>query len=164
MLRHVSALRSSASCPRRIGPRNHRGHHCISVAASSRSKPHHVPRSPNPGLLFCSHLHHDARRRREGSDSKPPIPRTSLLSGIVGGNSERLALERGALAVMARAQQVTFSAGAEARGRGGGVKNKAEQAQSGMDAETQRSIGEGDKKSEKSMKTVKVSTRHASSV
>lgn len=156
MLRHASALRSAASCPGRIGPRNHRGHHCMSIAASSRSKTHHIPRS-NPGLLFCSHLHHDARRRREGNDSKPPIPRTSLLSGLVGGNGERLAVERGALAAMARAQQVTFSAG-----EGGGAKSKAEQAQSGMDAETQRSIGEGDKKSEKSMKTVKVSSsRHA---
>lgn len=54
---------------------------------------------------------------------------------------------------MARAQRVSFSA---EEGGGARTKNKAEQAQSGMDAETRRSIGEGDKKSEKSMKTVKV--------
>eukprot|EP00903_Cladosiphon_okamuranus_P009592 g9131.t1 len=95
------------------------------------------------------------RRRDGGSDSRAPVPRTLLLSGLVGGNGERSALERGALAPMARAQQVAFSAAGEAGG-GGGVKDKAEQAQSGMDAETQRSIGEGDKKSEKSMKTVKL--------
>lgn len=132
----------------------------MSIVASSRSKTHHIPRS-NPGLLFCSHLHHDANRRRRegnGNDSKPPLPRTLLLSGLVGSNGERSALERGALAAMARAQQVKFSAG---EGGGLGSKNKAEQAQSGMDAETQRSIGEGDKKSQKSMKTVKVSIRHA---
>lgn len=83
-----------------------------------------------------------------------------MLSGlVVGGSGERLALERGALAAMARAQQVTFSA-AGGGGEASGKNNKAEQAaqQSGMDAETQRSIGEGDKKSEKSMKTVKVGT------
>ena len=55
---------------------------------------------------------------------------------------------------MARAQRVSFSA--EEGGGGARTKNNAEQAQSGMDAETRRSIGEGDKKSEKSMKTVKV--------
>ena len=55
---------------------------------------------------------------------------------------------------MARAQRVSFST--EEGGGGARTKNNAEQAQSGMDAETRRSIGEGDKKSEKSMKTVKV--------
>ncbi len=84
------------------------------------------------------------------------MPRTSLLSGLVGGNSKELGLERGALAAMARAQRVSFSA--EEGGGAGGTKNKVEQAQAGMDAETRRSIGEGDKKSEKSMKTVKVGT------
>lgn len=57
---------------------------------------------------------------------------------------------------MARAQRVSFSA--EEGGGADGSKNKLD-AQAGMDAETRRSIGEGDKKSEKSMKTVKVGTR-----
>lgn len=155
MLRHGSALRCAASCSGRIGLRNRRGHHYMSIAAASRPNTHHIPRS-SAGLLFCAHLHHDARRRREGNGSGPPIPRTSLVSGLVGSNRERLALERSALAAMARAQQAMMFSSGE-----GGVKNKAEQAQAGMDAETKRSIGEGDKKSEKSMQTVKVGARHA---
>lgn len=59
------------------------------------------------------------------------------------------------MAAIARAQQMTLSS---EEGAGGlGSRSKAEQAQAGMDAETRRSIGEGDKKSKKSMKTVKVS-------
>lgn len=60
------------------------------------------------------------------------------------------------MAAVVRAQQMALSS--EEEGASGlGSKTKAEQAQAGMDAETRRSIGEGDKKSKKSMKTVKVS-------
>lgn len=168
MLRHASSLRVSFACYGRVGSRNRGLYASISIAESSRSRTsdysyssntssrHNMPHS-SACLVCCSSLHNDAnRRRRQGDDFAPPVPRATLLSGLVGGDRNRLALERDALAAMAGAQRATFSA----EGGGGGVlgsRSKAEQAQSGMDAETRRSIGEGDKKSKKSMKTVKVS-------
>lgn len=166
MLHRTSRLRVSSACYRRVGSLNRGRHASVSIAESSRSKTStsdgssSLPHS-RAGLLFCSHLHNDAnRRRRQGEDFAPPVPRATFLSGLVGGNGKRFALERDALAAMATAQRVTFSAeGGE--GGGFGSRSKAEQAQSGMDAETRRSIGEGDKKSKTSMKTVKVSLHQA---
>lgn len=176
MLSRANSLRVSSACFGRPGSRNHGRHASISIAELSRSKTtdyssrcssgaknsrHIVPHS-RAGVVFCSHLHSDANRRRRQADGfTPPVPRATLLSGLVGGDGKRLALERDALAAMASAQRATLSS--EGGGSGGvGSKSKAEQAQSSMDAETRRSIGEGDKKSKKSMKTVKVSSSSSS--
>ncbi|CAM9682088.1 unnamed protein product, partial [Ectocarpus fasciculatus] len=163
MLRHASSQRASTVCSRRFAPRNRVHDALASVGAPCcYSKPHRkqIPRSTTPGLhilLFRSHLHHDARRRREGNGPIPPVPRPV---GLAGGDGKRSALERGAMAAIARAQQTALSSSEEGGASGLGSKskkkNKAEQAQAGMDAETRRSIGEGDKKSKKSMKTVKL--------
>lgn len=173
MLSRAHSLRVPSACFGRLGSRNRGRHASISIAELSRSRttdscssisgrsssPHnkYVPHSRS-GVVLCSHLHSDAnRRRRQADDFAPPVPRATLLSGLVGGDGKRLALERDALAAMASAQRATLSS-AEGGGAGGvGSKSKAEQAQAGMDAETRRSIGEGDKKSKKSLKTVKVS-------
>ncbi|CAM9970505.1 unnamed protein product, partial [Ectocarpus sp. 12 AP-2014] len=152
MLRHAGSLRASTVCSRRFTSRNRVHDALATVGAPCFSKPHRyqIPRS-TPGLPFCSHLHHDARRRREGDGPIPPVPRPV---GLTGGDGKRSALGRGAVAAIARAQQMALSS---EEGAGGlGSKSKAEQAQAGMDAETRRSIGEGDKKSKKSMKTVKL--------
>lgn len=158
MLRHASALRASAACSRRIGSRNRGRNACVAASRGSRGRRDDQipPPSMSPSVVFCSHLHHDARRRRDGGEHHtPPAPHSPLLLSLGSGNSKRLALQRGALAAIARAQRATFSA--EEGGVGSGSRSKAEVAQSGMDAETRRSIGEGDKKSKDSMKTVKVS-------
>ncbi|CAN0236012.1 unnamed protein product [Ectocarpus sp. 6 AP-2014] len=152
MLRHAGSLRASTVCSRRFASRNRVHDAVATVGAPCCSKPHRyqIPRS-TPGLPYCSHLHHDARRRREGDGPIPPVPRPV---GLAGGDGKRSALGRGAMAAIARAQQMALSS---EEGAGGlGSRSKAEQAQAGMDAETRRSIGEGDKKSKKSMKTVKL--------
>ena len=79
----------------------------------------------------------------------PPMPRVIRHSCFNSKGSEGRG--RGILPSAVCAQRVSFSA--EDRGAGA-AKNKTEQSR--MDEETRRSIGEGDEKAKKSMKTVKV--------
>lgn len=79
----------------------------------------------------------------------PPMPHVIRHLRFNGKGSERR--ERGILPSPVGAQRVSFSA--EDAGAGA-AKNKTEQSR--MDEETRRSIGEGDEKAKKSMKTVKL--------
>lgn len=155
MLRHSSALRVAAAHFRRFGSRSRGKHACVAASRGPNVRHTQVPLS-SPGVMFCCHLHQETRRRRDGSEwSTPPIPRKlSFSPGLCNANGKRSNLERCVLAAMASTSRATFSS---EEGGGAGSKTKAEIAQSGMDAETRKSIGQGDKKSKDSMKTVKVS-------
>lgn len=148
MLRHAGALRPAFSCTRRAASRNRVRYPATSFASSPHAQAKRIPPS-NTFVLSCCHLHHDARRKRDGS-AMPPMPHVIRHLRFNGKGSERR--ERGILPSPVGAQRVSFSA--EDAGAGA-AKNKTEQSR--MDEETRRSIGEGDEKAKKSMKTVKVS-------
>lgn len=156
MLLHAGALRPTISCSRRLASRYRPVCYPPLKLGVGASRSKDSPELPVRGLLFC-HLHHDARRRRDGSRgaAMPPIPRALRLSRL-GRNDG--AWENSVLAATMGAQRVTFSAGdptssSGSKRRSGG---KEQSPTSGMDEETRKSIGESDEKAKKSMQTVKV--------
>ena len=147
MLRHAGALRPAFPCARRAASRNRVLYPPTSFAPSPHSRAQRIPPS-NTIVLSCCHLHHDARRKRDGR--MPSMPSVIRQSRFNGKGSE--GWERGILPSPVGAQRVSFSS---EEGGAGAAKNKTEQSR--MDEETRRSIGEGDEKAKKSVKTVKVS-------
>lgn len=145
MLRHAGALRPVLSCTGRTASRNRALNPATSYASSAVAKRIQLS---NTITLSCCHLHHDARRIRDGH-VMPPMPRVIRYARFNGKGSE--GREGGVLAPVVGAQRVSFSA---ENGGAGAAKNKTEQSR--MDEETRRSIGESDEKAKKSMKTVKV--------
>lgn len=157
MLRHAGALRPGISCCRRdTVPRALKRTDVAPAAGWFLGSKHGSVRYPNPNpnrsplVSVCCYLHHDARRRRDGT---PPIPRAMALPDTSG----KIVWERGVLTAIAGAQRVSSSGG---RAEGTAEQPKSREATgSTMDEETRKSIGKSDELSKKSMKTVKVGER-----